>query len=238
MRRPLLILCALVVILTTTLRFSLPFRPKGREGRGEVATEDTTAQPPVSARPKSIESAAFTHDFHSDFLNLLAPFEANAENDPFLREKRATAFQAQIDKLNVSDIAFAYGAAAEIQATHPTESATDLRDRLLQRWRELDPTSIAIIIEAAPAERTSLPREIIALSDTDPIAAARRALEQLPHDQEQTNVLIGIVQRLAAKDPSSALAWVKQFPEGDLRDRAFAQLHRLNAIPPASPAEP
>ena len=61
------------------------------------------------------------------------------------------------------------------------------------------------------------------------IEAARRALDQLPRDQAQANILIGIVQRLAALDPSAAAAWVDQFPQGDLHDRALAQLRRVNS---------
>ena len=48
--------------------------------------------------------------------------------------------------------------------------------------------------------------------------------------QQQTNILIGIVQRLAETDPPAAVAWVNQFPEGDLRDRALAQLQRVTAM--------
>jgi hypothetical protein len=238
MRRPLLTVCALLVILfMAALRFSLPLRPEGEANRGEAATQNTTSQLPVRADRERIAPAASARDFHSDFLTLLAPFENDGDNDPFFREKRATSFQAELNKLNPSEIASAYGVASAIQATHASESAADLRDRLLQRWRELDPASIAII-DAVSAEKTSLSAEIIALSDTDPIAAARRALDQLPDNQEQTNILIGIVQRLAATDPSSALDWVEQFPEGDLRNRAFAQLRRVTAIPPNSPRGP
>jgi hypothetical protein len=232
MMRPLLTVCALLVILTAALRFSLPLRQEGGEGQGEVAA---VSPPPAAASAQLTRPAASTHDrpgalahdFRPDFFDLLAPFETNDDTDPFMREKRAAAFQSRIDLLDPSEIASAYHTAAAIQNTHPSESATDLRDRLLQRWRELDPASIHVI-ESATAETTSLPAEIIALSDTDPISAAQRALDQLPRDQQQINILIGIVQRLAAVDPPAALAWVNQFPEGDLRDRALSQLRRVN----------
>src|SRR5690349_1991129 len=107
MKRPLLTLRAfctiltLVVILAAALRFSFPLHQEGKEDREEVATQNTSAQSPVAIAPQG-NPALTARDYRSDFTNLLAPFETDRDQDPFRREKRAAAFQAQIDKLTAS----------------------------------------------------------------------------------------------------------------------------------------
>jgi hypothetical protein len=195
---------------------------------------------PPSAPSYSSHSSRSSHTSHNSYnyeaalLNQLAPFEIQPGefNDPFLREKRATAFQTHIDALTLADFPHVLAAIDSIHAANPTEAATELRDRLLQRWRELSQTEN---VASAVADQESPTTSILILSDTNPITAATLALQTLPPDRDQQNLLIGILQRWALHDLNGASAWANQFPDGELRDRAFTQLARLTPRAQDSP---
>ena len=223
------IICAAIVIV-----IAISTRPPNHRGshssahtqfgvRRANAAFTFNAERGQSTRPSA------TYNFHAAMLNLLAPFETpTASDDPFLREKRADSLQTAVEQFSAAETAFALEAIESIHTTNPTEAATDLRDRLLQRSRELNPHG-----NMAPAvpEPDSPATAFLALSETDPITAATLALQQLPPDREQQNILIGILQRWAALDPQAAHSWANQFPESDLRTRAFTELHRLAGPP-------
>lgn len=63
-------------------------------------------------------------------------------------------------------------------------------------------------------------------ADEDPIRAAEFLLESVPAGQAQENAVLGIVQRMAAKDLAAADEWVGRFPDG-VRERAVAELRRI-----------
>ena len=222
MIRGLFILTALVAILIATApRFvHQPTTSTSTPSQAHQHTSIIThAAAPIQPSP--------TINYYADLLNLLAPFEAD-DGDPFRREKWAETFQARIENLNSAETLQAYQAAQTIHAANPTEASADLLDRILQRARELNPPP-----DLEPAEQSAA-SHIIALSDSDPIAAATLAIQQLPTDRQQQNLLIGILQRWAARDSNGALSWANQFPEGDLRTRAFNQLARLAPLAPES----
>lgn len=66
----------------------------------------------------------------------------------------------------------------------------------------------------------------IAWADENPKAAADFLLSFSAPGQTQNNAAIGIVQRLASKDPDKAAAWAEKFPD-ELRERAFEQIARV-----------
>jgi hypothetical protein len=224
-----LTICTLVVtFMATSMRFmSRPQRIPANAPTQGVTSPNTMggrasspASGPISQATPAITSADY--NFRAEILDLLAPFEID-DGDPFLREKRSAAFQAQIDSLDQSELPLALEAAKFVCSENPTEASTDLLERLERRWSKLDPINDSPKI----APELSLTAKIISLSDTDPIAAATITLQQLPSNQDQQNILVGSVQRWAARDYNAALSWVEQFPQGGLRTRAFNELRRF-----------
>src|SRR5262245_52006549 len=110
MMRPLLIICALLVILTGALHLFPGGTPRAAGSRARPERATLATEPEEHLHRGAVPLVP--HDFRTDFLDLLAPFETNDDTDPFMREKRATAFQSRIDLLDPSEIASAYQAAA------------------------------------------------------------------------------------------------------------------------------
>lgn len=225
------------VIITFLMMTPSPFGLRRPDAAFTFSAENSRPGDVLSYSSHSSHSSHTSHNsynYEADLLNQLAPFEIQPikSDDPFLREKRATAFQDHIDSLTRSDFPHVLAAIDSIHTANPTEAATDLRDRLLQRWRELSRTET---IASTVTEPDSPTTSILALSDTDPIAAATLALQQLPPTRDQQNLLIGILQRWALHDLAGASAWANQFPDSELRDRAFTQLARLTPRAQDSP---
>jgi hypothetical protein len=65
------------------------------------------------------------------------------------------------------------------------------------------------------------------LGDTNPIAAANLALEEMPAGKAQDDAIVGIVQRWAQTNPEAAADWVAGFPAGALRDAAMENVVKL-----------
>lgn len=218
--------CALLqaAVLATWQTVSRP-RPVQTQSSEQplASTVSARASHPIARRAVA---PADSGDFatRANLLALITPFEADS-GDPFMREKRAAAFQSHINSLSAEDLPLALEAAQFIHKENPSEASLDLVERIGQRLFELNPN-----VDPEPATDTSPASQIIALSDIDPAAAATAAIQQLPADQTQKNILIGIVQRWAATDYDAAFAWVEQFPSGDLRARAVAALERFRSL--------
>jgi hypothetical protein len=236
MIRKILVVCAVATLLLATAwrGFDSFRRQPPTLAKTTSLTEERSPSASMARHAHRPFEPAPPANFYAEFLNLLAEFETS-DDDPFVREKRASAFQARLDTISQSEIAIAFDAAASLYSANPTEAAMDLRDRVVQRWTELDPLTTPQNTKVPTRIDESLPTEIISLSDTDPTAAARLAIEQLDQNQQQSNILLGIVQRWAAQDYDSAASWVAQFPEGELRQRALIQLARSNRATQTTP---
>lgn len=98
--------------------------------------------------------------------------------------------------------------------------------REASEWAARDPEKAAAWAERI--ERLDLRDHVVAAvaaewADHDPKAAAGFLLERGPL---QDNAVIGIAERLAAKDPTRASEWAAKFPEG-IRERAQRQVERV-----------
>jgi hypothetical protein len=61
-------------------------------------------------------------------------------------------------------------------------------------------------------------------SETDPVSAATLAATEIPEGRDQSDAVIGIIERWAQQQPEVAAAWVEQFPAGALRTAAVENL--------------
>jgi hypothetical protein len=135
-----------------------------------------------------------------------------------------------------------FAVANEAVRSEPVEAlriAADLptgprRDDLLRRgameWASQDGQSAAnwaLQIQDAPLRDKALAAVAAAWSENDPLSAAKLALGEISQGRTQSDAVIEIVQRWAQHEPESAAAWVKQFPEGNLKQTAVENLADL-----------
>lgn len=122
--------------------------------------------------------------------------------------------------------------AYEVIDSNPTAAlklAVDLpadpeRDKVIAwasaAWADRAPGEAASWAKLLPEEKVRQ-QTISAIALTwaakDPSAAATLALESLPDGELQDHTVLYIARRWASTEPAAATAWVKQFPEGDLR---------------------
>ncbi len=64
---------------------------------------------------------------------------------------------------------------------------------------------------------------VLALAETSPLEAATLAAERIPAGAAQEEAIIAALHQWIRRDPSAAAAWVKDFPEGPLRERALGE---------------
>lgn len=107
------------------------------------------------------------------------------------------------------------------------------RDQLIQRaaleWALQDPLAArdwARQIADAGLRNQVLSAVATNWSVSDPAAGAGLAIQELS-GQAQENAVIAIVQRWGKAQPDAATAWVRQFPEGSLRQAAIQNLASL-----------
>jgi hypothetical protein len=63
----------------------------------------------------------------------------------------------------------------------------------------------------------------------DPAEAARLVAEEIPPGPAQTEAVLTVVNRWALQNPTAAAAWVADFPDGPIRQRAQQELDGLAA---------
>jgi hypothetical protein len=112
--------------------------------------------------------------------------------------------------------------------------ATPRRDELLHRatmeWASKDGQAAvewAKDIKDDQLRNEMLAAATIAWSDTNPAAAAGIAADEMTEDRTQSDAVVSILQRWAQVDPTQALNWLKQFPEGQLKQTAIQTLESL-----------
>lgn len=101
-------------------------------------------------------------------------------------------------------------AAAAWAVTEPNEA--------VQWATELEEPSLREPVLAAMA---------VAIADKNPNEAARLLIGSVPAGPNQQTAALGILQRLAFRDPAAAGAWAEQFPV-ELRTTALAELNRIS----------
>lgn len=111
---------------------------------------------------------------------------------------------------------------------HLTNHAT--LPNLVQQWAQRDLAAARDWAASKPdgeLKNELLERIACAWSSSDPVSAAQFALQHIAPGQTQTETVMAIVHQWASHNWDDANAWVQQFPEGPVRDRA---LHELEGI--------
>jgi hypothetical protein len=97
----------------------------------------------------------------------------------------------------------------------------------LKQWAGTDSASAiewADKLEQSPLRNQAFADIAVGMSEKDPIAAGKLAIEKLEPGEEQGRAVVSIVQRWAQTDPSQAAHWVEQFPKGELQNAALENL--------------
>jgi hypothetical protein len=98
---------------------------------------------------------------------------------------------------------------------------------LAQQWAEQDLNKALAWAEAKPSGevREQLFKRIaLVWSQSDPANAASLVVERIPAGPEQNEAAMSVLHQWSLRDLQGAMAWVRLFPEGDLRDRALEEL--------------
>jgi hypothetical protein len=112
---------------------------------------------------------------------------------------------------------------------------------LVQQWAEQDMQAAFAWADAkSPAAARAELFERIALvwSQTDPANAASLVVERIAAGPEQEEAAISVLHQWALRDLPGAMAWVRLFPEGNLRDRALGELAGAEKYQMATAAQP
>jgi hypothetical protein len=97
----------------------------------------------------------------------------------------------------------------------------------LKQWAGTDSTSAiewAGKLEQSPLRNQAFADIAVGMSEKDPVAAGKLAIEKLEPGEDQGRAVVSIVQRWAQTDPSQAAQWVGQFPKGELQNAALENL--------------
>ena len=115
------------------------------------------------------------------------------------------------------------------QMTVPPEKS-DMINQAASTWATESPETAATWanqIQDKPLREQVLAAIATSWADQDPNAAAQLVLNSVTPGSAQDNAIMGIVQRMAMKDMEAAKAWVAQFSEGPMHDRAASELTRI-----------
>ncbi len=112
----------------------------------------------------------------------------------------------------------------------PGASRDDLLDYSASLWASRNPDDATQWAKQIPDEilrQRMLSQILTAWGDRDPAAAANMAAQSLAPGRPLDDAVVSIVQRWAQTDPVAAGAWVRRFPESDLRETASQELVKL-----------
>jgi hypothetical protein len=119
--------------------------------------------------------------------------------------------------------------AVQAAISHFDETKNGLLEQLMQQWAAQDFSSAhEWITQQAPSEQRDelLAHIAFTQSRTAPEEAARLVAEEISSGDTQVEAAIWVLSQWALSDPKGALAWLKQFPEGSIRDRAQREISR------------
>jgi hypothetical protein len=146
------------------------------------------------------------------------------------RNKAATAATAQVAQ---SDPA----GAIELSSLLRTDMEDGSLERLAQLWTEEKPREAQawiLVQPASPLRDRLLVRIAHVRAQQEPAVAADLVLNHLPPGATRDEALLNVVRQWALRDPTSATAWVAQFPAGPLHTRALTELETARKIAPLS----
>ncbi|HWW03079.1 MAG TPA: hypothetical protein VNZ64_25485 [Candidatus Acidoferrum sp.] len=130
-------------------------------------------------------------------------------------------------------------AALELGGTlPPTPERDNLLVHAISQWAAADGRAAAAWAQAAPQallRQRLVSAAAVALAAQDGEAAAGLACKALSPGEEQDRTVVAVAQRWALKSPTTAAAWVAQFPPTPARQAALQSLSALQAAQPPAP---
>ncbi len=103
-------------------------------------------------------------------------------------------------------------------------------ENLVMQWAMSDTAAAFEWAQNQPAgerREAALARVAFVMAESDPASAARLVAEELKSDAAQAEAAIMVLHRWALRDLEAAANWVRQFPEGAVRNRAVAELEGI-----------
>lgn len=119
--------------------------------------------------------------------------------------------------------------------THP-----GLMENLTAQWAMHDfQDAHEWVLQQEPGEWRDglMARVAFARSQSNPAAAAQVVINEMAPGNQQTEAVISVLHQWALRDMDGASAWVNQFPEGALRERAFDELEGVQGYLQAMAAD-
>lgn len=92
-------------------------------------------------------------------------------------------------------------------------------------------------IEDAPLRNQVLASMAVAMSESDPVAAATLATTEIPAGRTQSDAVIGIIERWGQQQPEQVAAWVETFPRNNLKSVAVENLVAMWSLSDSHKAE-
>lgn len=119
------------------------------------------------------------------------------------------------------------------------QQTTGVMENLVQQWAAADLRGAYAWAADQPAgepRSALLARVAFIWSQSTPADAAKMVVEQIPPGDTQTEAVMTVLHQWAMRDPSTALEWVRRFPESPLRARAITELEGiLQTTAPGTP---
>jgi hypothetical protein len=118
--------------------------------------------------------------------------------------------------------------AVELAKTlHLDQQPGAVLEHLIQTWATSDVAAAAdwVKAQAADGARDGLVTRVAYIqAQSAPAEAANLILDEMPAGPSQNDALLMVVHQWANKDAAAATAWVNEFPQGTLHDRANEEL--------------
>ena len=135
-------------------------------------------------------------------------------------------------------------ACAQVAETNPAQAValaeryaggcSNLLENLVLQWserNEADARAYALSQPAGDERDRLLSRVALTHSKANPAEAAKLAVNEIAPGEVQNEAVMTVLHQWALRDPSQAQAWVKLFPEGDLKMRAVKEIENLSRQP-------
>ncbi len=208
-------------------------------------SEDSNAPPPPPITRPSGPSSEFQRESHTKTRRGLVERLADAPHAAleWLLQKSGSEERSRLGTDPHLQSAVIDAANRLVLRTHPQWGKEDpvILENFVQLWAGADLNSAydwAHEIPVGPVRDRLMTRIAFAASQSDPPSAAWLVVEEVPPGPLHEEAVVMVVHQWALQDPDSATAWVDQFPNNSIRDRARRELEGVISYRRAGLAAP
>lgn len=159
-----------------------------------------------------------------------------ATDDPAAAEHWAGALKLESEReVALNHIAVEWGKTNPIMAielAHRHNLSQGIVDTISGRWGKTDPQAAmkwALGLSSETEQENTLLQIFAAHAEIDPAAAALLVTEKLPPGPGQDEAVMTVLYHWLRVDEAAAVAWVANFPDGELRVRSEAEIRGFRA---------